>query len=119
MGRLEILAAIQDAERTWRTEQAFLTRVLVVGAGEVVTIGFWGTVVAFGSSSDLHNEAVFLVGGVLAIRRLSRRCGREYRDRRLRHIASLDQRLKELDRYLEKRVKDLEVAVKEIDKIDV
>ncbi len=128
MGRIEIIAAILDAERTWRTEQSFLSRVLVVGAAAVVTIGFWGTIAAFGSSADLRNEAVFLIGGGLvlfgalgavAIRSFSRRLGRERRDRRLRHIATLDQRLKALDRYLEKRVKDLEEAVKEIQKIDV
>ena len=48
----EVDNAIRDAERHWRNDQRFITRGLAVGAACLITIGFWGTVLAAEAAPD-------------------------------------------------------------------
>jgi len=121
----EVNNAILDAERNWRGDQRFVTRGLTVGAACLVTIGFWGTLLAADAAPDRQTAAIILIvaGGILfaglgawGIRRLDRfyQLGRR-KDHFLR-VFHFDRQLAQLDYDLEKRLKEIESSLDEITK---
>ena len=123
MARVEIAHAILEDEKDWRENDNFVTKVLAVGASGLVTVGMWGTVMAFTNSPNHTLEGMVLfAGGMMFMSAMSGyfvwRAFRRYkslrRDERLARIRSLDWKLKKLDKMLAKRVKDMEEAVEEI-----
>ena len=58
----EFTNAILDAERDDQNDYQFMTRVIAVGALAIITIGFWGAIVAAGVSYDRQLTAFILIG---------------------------------------------------------
>ena len=121
----EVTNAIRDAEKHWRNDNRFVTRGLAVGAATIVTIGFWGTVMAAEVAPDRQSAALILIvaGGLLfavlgvwGVRRLDRfyQSGRRRDD--FRRVFNFDRQLAQLDVDLEKRLKELEETLDEMSK---
>jgi len=123
MARVEIVHAILEDEKDWRENDNFLTKVLAVAASGIITVGMWGTVMAFSNSPNKTLEGMVLfAGGMMFMGAMSgyfvwrayRRYKSQRRDERLERIRSMDWKLKKLDKMLANRVKDMEEAVQEM-----
>jgi len=121
----EVDNAILDAERHWRNDQRFVTRGLAIGAACLITIGFWGTLLAAEAAPDRQTAAIILIiaGGILFVvlgtwgaRRLHRYYKAGYRRDRFARISVFDRQLAQLDRDLEKRLKEIEETLDEMAK---
>lgn len=119
MARVEITKAIHSAEGTLvkvRVENHWL---LVILASTLVTVGFWGTVVAVDRSYGIASAIIIgLAGLVLFIYLLSRTISRltavatsQERKREMRRIQNLMREIRMLRRELEKQKKQLEKEV--------
>ena len=118
----EVNNAILDAERHWRKDQRFVTRGLTIGAACLITIGFWGTLLAADAAPDRQTAAVILIiaGGVLfaalgtwGVRRLDRYYQVGRRRDHFARVFLFDRQLAQLDRDLEKRLKEIEKTLEE------
>ena len=121
----EVTNAIRDAEKHWRNDNRFVTRGLAVGAATIVTIGFWGTVMAAEGAPDRQSAALILIvaGGLLfavlgvwGVRRLDRFYQSGRRRDHFRRVFNFDRQLAQLDVDLEKRLKELEETLDEMSK---
>ncbi|MAF47043.1 MAG: hypothetical protein CMM10_02150 [Rhodospirillaceae bacterium] len=121
----EVDNAIRDAERHWRNDQRFITRGLAVGAACLITIGFWGTVLAAEAAPDRQTAAVILIvaGGIMfavlgawGVRRLDRYYQLGRRKDHFARVYLFDRQLAQLDVDLEKRLKEIEETLDEMAK---
>ena len=121
----EVNNAILDAERHWRKDQRFVTRGLTIGAACLITIGFWGTLLAADVAPDRQTAAIILIiaGGALmavlgtwGVRRLDRYYQVGRRRDHFARVFLFDRQLAQLDRDLEKRLKEIEETLDEMAK---
>lgn len=119
----EIAEAIRDAEKVWRKDQRFVDRFFMVGAAALVTLGMWGTVLAFQAGPDRRVTAllflgsgatVFLLLTLWFIHKVRKYYRAGERRRMFRRVRSMDARLRALEKHLEKRLDRLEAAEEEI-----
>lgn len=111
IAREEIANAIASSERRYVEQDRATTRLMVVGACSLITIGFWGAVVAvdraYGGPAALIMLAVGLVMLVVFAdwgikRAFARHAGRK-RAERLARIEDLDRRIKRMETELQKK----------------
>ncbi len=121
----EVNNAIRDAERHWRQDNRFIDRGLLLGAASLITIGLWGTLLAFQMAPDRQIAALILLaaGAVLfglvsvwGIRRLDKYHQLGRRRDHFRRVFRFDRQLAQLDRDLENRLKELERSLTEMSK---
>ncbi len=121
----EVTNAIRDAEKHWRNDNRFITRGLAVGAATIVTVGFWGTVMAAEAAPDRQTAALILIvaGGILfavlgawGVRRLDKFYQSGRRRDHFERVFKFDRQLAQLDVDLEKRLKELEETLDEMTK---
>ena len=113
----EFTNAILDAEQDEKNDYQFMTRVITVGALAIITIGFWGAIVAAGVSYDRQLTAFILIGaggllflvfGLWGLRRFGNHFLSGRRRERLSRIAKFDHQLAQLDVELRKRLREIE-----------
>lgn len=122
IAREEIVNAIRAVEKRHVEHDRHVGRVLLVGSAALVSIGFWGAVVAvdraYGGIAALVSlvagAALFFVGAEWGIRRLGTGWGRRRREERLRNIEDLDRRIKRMEDALEKKHKRLKERMEEM-----
>ena len=125
IAREEIVNALRDAERRRVAEQRSTALGLLVAAAALVTIGFWGAVVAvdraWGAAAALASlgagVALFVVAVQWAVRRAMAGWMRSARIDRLGRIEDLDRRIKRMEQALQKkadRLKERMEAVGEL-----
>ncbi len=121
----EVTNAIRDAEKHWRNDNRFITRGLAVGAATIVTVGFWGTVMAADAAPDRQTAALILIvaGGLLfavlgawGVKRLDKFYQSGRRRDHFERVFKFDRQLAQLDVDLEKRLKELEETLDEMTK---
>ena len=121
----EVTNAIRDAEKHWRNDNRFITRGLAGGAATIVTVGFWGTVMAAEAAPDRQTAALILIvaGGILfavlgawGVRRLDKFYQSGRRRDHFERVFKFDRQLAQLDVDLEKRLKELEETLDEMTK---
>ncbi len=111
IAREEIVNALRAAERRHAEHDRNLGRALLVGAASLVSIGFWGAVVAvdraYGGIAALvalvAGAALFFVGAEWGIRRVGGGWSRRRRAERLSNIEDLDRRIKRMEDALQKK----------------
>lgn len=111
MAREEIANAIRSAERRYIVHDRTVSRLVVVASSALVSIGFWGAVVAvdraYGGPAALvalgAGLALFVVGADWGLKRATARWARRKRDQRLARIEDLDRRIKRLESDLKKK----------------
>lgn len=121
----EVDNAIRDAEKHWRADNRFIDRGLLLGASGLLTVGVWGTVLAFQAAPDRQTAALILLvaGAVLfailgawGIKRLDKFHQMGRRRDHFRRVFNFDRQLAQLDVDLEKRLKELEETLDEMSK---
>lgn len=109
----EFTNAILDSQRNFRMENQFITRVILVGAVAIVTIGFWGAIVAAGVSYDRQiiglmllgaGSILFLSAAFWGLRKFSNRFIMIKRRKLFQKIHSFDQQLMQLDIDLKRKL---------------
>ena len=109
----EFTNAISDSQRNFRMENQFITRVILVGAVAIITIGFWGAIVAAGVSYDRQIIGLTLLGAgsilflslvFWGLRKFSNRFIMIKRQKLFRQIYSFDQQLMQLDIDLKRKL---------------
>jgi hypothetical protein len=110
----EFTNAILDSDRYKKADNQFLTRVILIAALAIITIGFWGAVVATGVSYDRQIVAFIFVcaGSILLVsiglwglRQIGGRFIVARREQRLKRINNFDQQLAKLEIELKKKLK--------------
>lgn len=119
MALTEIAANIADAENDAQKEEVPVNRLMFTASAAMVTIGFWGTAVSIHKVGYLAAGLICLVAGLamLAVagewkfHKFWRRREADRRRTRLKHIESLNRKIRRLERDLEREAKDLEKAL--------
>ena len=122
MAREEISDAIREAEDNVTADERFLTRLLIVVASTLVTIGFWGAAVNTSATYELAGSIIIGLSGLALIfiviewggRKVRRIMRARSRYKRWHKIIEYDTRIKRMQRDMEKRLKKVEEELEEI-----
>lgn len=122
IAREEITNAIRAVEKRHVQHDRHVGRVLLVGSASLVSIGFWGAVVAvdrtYGGIAALvalvAGAALFFVGAEWGIRRMGGGWAQRRRQERLSNIEDLDRRIKRMEDALKKKHDRLKERMEEV-----
>jgi len=122
IAREEIVNAMLDVERRCRRDERALARLLLVGAASLVTIGFWGAVVAADHSWGNVATAIMLAaGGALlvvsaqwGIDRATGEWTKAARKERLSRVEDLDRRIKRMEAEMKRKHDRLKEKMEEV-----
>ncbi|MEW5728671.1 MAG: hypothetical protein AB1918_12670 [Pseudomonadota bacterium] len=122
IAREEIANAIRSAERRHVVHDRTVNRLVLVASSALVSIGFWGAVVAvdraYGGPAALvalgAGLALFAVAADWGIKRATGRWMKKRRDERLARIEDLDRRIKRLETDLKKKHDRLKDKLEEV-----
>lgn len=111
IAREEIANALRAAEKRHVQQDRTVGRILLVGAASLVSIGFWGAVVAvdrtFGGVAAIVSlvagAALCFVGAEWGISRFAAGWSKNKREERLIKIEDLDRRIKRMENMLQKK----------------
>lgn len=114
MARAEIANAFADIEERQARHRADLTmrRMLIVGAAALVTIGFWGTVLAVDHRYGELSAVLLIIAGLvlaalaieLGLRRTLNRLTQRRRNSALGRIEDFDRQLRKLEAEIRQKV---------------
>ncbi len=123
IAREEILTAMRSNEKRLHVHDQTVNRLVLVAASSLVTIGFWGAMVAVNSAYGGVSAIVTLVAGAAlffvtadwGIKRFVSGYNKEKRVERLAHIEDLDKRIKRMEHEMTKKAKWLKEKMEEIE----
>lgn len=123
IAREEIANAIRDAEKRHFDRDKGVGRLLLVGSSSLVTIGFWGAVVAVDRAYGGPAAIIFLIAGAAlafvgldyGMRRFGTRWMARRRLERMSSIESLDRRIKRMEADMKKKHDRLKEKMEEIE----
>ena len=123
MAKAEIANAIIDAENCTQKDDVVTKRLLFVGASTMVTIGFWGTLLAFDRASYLAVAIIcggagfvlFAIAGEWRFRKFWARRRAHKRAEALRRVEELTVRIKRMERQLKEEEKMWKKKIEEQD----
>lgn len=121
MARAEIANAIVDAENCVQKDDVVTKRLLFIGASAMVTIGFWGTLLAFDRASYFAVAIIcggagfvlFAIAGEWRFRKAWSRHRARKRAAALRRVEELTVRIKRMERELKEEEKTFEKRLKD------
>lgn len=122
IAREEIVNALHAAEKRRAQHDRAIGRVLLVGSASLVSIGFWGAVMAVDSAYGgiaaivalVAGAALFFVGAEWGLRRMGSDWSRRQRIQRLARIEDLDRRIKRMENALRKKHDRLKERMEEM-----
>jgi len=122
IAREEIVNALRAAEKRHVQHDRTLARIMLVGAGSLVSIGFWGAVVAVDRAygwvaalvSLIAGAALFFIAAEWGIKRMSAGWSKRKRQERLARIEDLDRRIKRMETALQKKHDALKERMEEV-----
>jgi hypothetical protein len=122
LAREEIVNAIRAIEKRHSAHDRSLARMALVGSGALVSIGFWGAVVAVDQSYGATAALISLGAGALllyfaaewGLKRASGEWSKSKRAERLANIEDLDRRIKRMEDALQKKEKRLKEKMEEV-----
>ncbi|MEX2450309.1 MAG: hypothetical protein WD407_05585 [Rhodospirillales bacterium] len=125
MAKKEIANALIEAEKDYHEHDTIIRRLLITVAAVMVTIGFWGTAMAFDKAHYLVVGLICTIAGLWLfsivldwrLRRYFKVKAGVKRRKSLLNIASLTRRIKRLEKELEDEAKELEKTVEAFAKI--
>ena len=123
IAREEILNAMRDMDKRQRVHDQTVNRLILVAASSLVTIGFWGAMVAVNTSFGgiaaiitlVAGAALFFVTADWGIKRMSADYNKHKRVERLAHIEDLDKRIKRMEHDMKKKADWLKDKMAEIE----
>jgi hypothetical protein len=118
----EITNAMKAVEKRQVVHDQTINRLVLVAASSLVTIGFWGAMVAVNSAYGgvaaiitlVAGAALFFVTADWGIKRLSADYNKHKRAERLAHIEDLDKRIKRMEHDMKKKAEWLKDKMEEI-----
>jgi hypothetical protein len=118
----ELVNAIRASERRHARQDRTLNRIALAGAASLVSIGFWGTVVAvdraYGGQaaliSLLAGAVLFFLAADWGLQRAGAGWSRRKRAQRLANIEELDRRIKRMEDALRKKEERLKERMEEV-----
>ncbi|MBF0324331.1 hypothetical protein [Magnetospirillum moscoviense] len=118
----EIANAIRDAEKRHVDRDRTISRIALLGSGAMVSIGFWGAVVAVDRSYGGTAALVALAAGAMllffaaewGLKRASTEWSKHKRAERLANIEALDLRIKRMEAALRKKEERLKEKMEEV-----
>jgi len=125
MAKKAIANALIEAEKNYHAHDRTIRRLLISTAAVLVTIGFWGTALAFDKAHYLLVGSIFTIAGLwLFSIVLDWRVWRYFkvkagvkRRKSLLTIASLTRRIKHMEKEFEEEAKELENSLVELKKV--
>ncbi len=125
MAKKEITNALIEAEKDYHEHDTIVRRLLISVAAVMVTIGFWGTAMAFDKAHYLVVGLICTIAGLWLfaivldwrIRRYFKVKAGVKRRKSLLHIASLTRRIKRKEKELEDEILELEESVEALAKL--
>lgn len=125
MAKKEIANALIEAEKDYHEHDRTIRRLLISAAAVLVTIGFWGTALAFDKAHYLLVGIIFTIAGLWLfgivldwrVRRYFKVKAGEKRRKSLLNIASLTRRIKRMEKEFEDEAKELEKSLEELTKV--
>ncbi|HTH18135.1 MAG TPA: hypothetical protein VL974_15870 [Magnetospirillum sp.] len=122
IAREEIVNALLAAEKRRAEHDRSVGRVLLVGSASLVSIGFWGAVVAVDRAYGVvaagvalvAGAALFFIGAEWGIRRMGADWSTRRRAERFTNIESLDRRIKRMEDSLQKKHDRLKERMEEV-----
>jgi len=125
MAKKEIANALIEAEKDYHEHDRTIRRLLISAAAVLVTIGFWGTALAFDKAHYLLVGIIFTIAGLWLfgivldwrVRRYFKVKVGEKRRKSLLNIASLTRRIKRMEKEFEDEAKELEKSLEELTKV--
>ncbi len=119
MARAEIANAIIAAENSRQQDDVLTKRLLFVAASALVTIGFWGTLLAFDRASYAAVAVIcggaglflFAVAAEWRMRKLWKGRRADKRGETLRRVENLTRRIKRMERELKEEARFLEKSL--------
>ena len=119
MARIEISNAIIAAENSRQDDDVVTKRLLFMAAAALVTIGFWGTLLAFDKAAYLPVAIIcggagfclFAVAGEWRIRKSVKARRARRRSETVARVEGLTRRIKRMEKQLEQEAKALEKAI--------
>jgi Flp pilus assembly protein TadB len=122
IAREEITNALRNAEKRRIQHDRTVGRTILVAASALVTIGFWGAVVAvdraYGGPAALiflvAGAALFFVAADYGLKRTLDRYGAHRRVERLARIEDLDRRIKRMESDMQKKHDRLKDKMEEL-----
>lgn len=123
IAREEILTAMRSNEKRQQVHDQTVNRLVLVSASSLVTIGFWGAMVAVNSAYGGIAAIITLVAGAglffvtadWGVKRFISGYTKEKRVERLAHIEDLDKRIKRMEHDMDKKAKWLKKKMEEIE----
>ncbi len=117
----EIATAIAEAENTRGKHESMLRRLIFVVASAMVTIGFWGVAASLGNVDHLlagiictsAGGVLFFSIGIWRFGKWNNRRKTIERSKRMRRIAQINKRIKQLELELGKEEDALKVTLEE------
>jgi hypothetical protein len=123
----EIINAMREMEKRQMLHDQTVNRLVLVAASSLVTIGFWGAMVAVNSSFGgiaaiitlVAGAALFFVTADWGIKRMASGYNKQKRGERLAHIEDLDKRIKRMEQEMKKKADRLKDTQEKLGEIEV
>jgi hypothetical protein len=127
MARTEIIVTIVDAEMSYQNDDIVSSRLVIGAAVSLITIGFWGTLLAFDKAQYLVVAIICGISGLcLFAAAIEWRCRKFFRTRKakkrkksLRSVEDLTRRIRKMEKQLENDIKEIEKNISEMDKLRI
>ncbi|CAA7616829.1 hypothetical protein [Magnetospirillum sp. SS-4] len=127
IAREEIVNAMRDMEKRQVVYDQTVNRLILVASSSLVTIGFWGAMVAVNSSFGgiaaivtlVAGAALFFVTADWGIKRVAGGYARRKRAERLGNIEDLDRRIKRMEQEMKKKADRLKETQERLGGIEV
>ncbi|WP_135078160.1 hypothetical protein [Terasakiella sp. SH-1] len=119
LARSEIANSMRDYQKTQYDDNQVSRRMLFIFGSSLATIGFWGVAAAFGRIDYMLAGMVCLIAGILILahagewmtRKMWKKAKAKKRERMYNNAVALDRQIKQMEKELKDKAKDLEKAV--------
>jgi len=127
IAREEIINAMREHEKRQLRHDQTVNRLVLATASSLVTIGFWGAMVAVNSAYGgvaavitlVAGAALFFVTADWGVKRFVSGYNKEKRAERLAHIEDLDKRIKRMEHDMKKKADRLKETQAKLGEIEV
>ncbi|WP_028878386.1 hypothetical protein [Terasakiella pusilla] len=116
LARMEIANSMKDIENIHKSDDQISRRMLFVIGSSIATIGFWGVAAAFGKLDYMLAGMICMIAGIVvlahagewAARKAIKKSTAAKRQRAYNNAVSLDRQIKQMEKDLKNKAKELE-----------
>ncbi|KIM00668.1 hypothetical protein CCC_03270 [Paramagnetospirillum magnetotacticum MS-1] len=127
IAREEIVNAMREHEKRLMRYDQTVNRLVLASASSLVTIGFWGAMVAVNSAYGgvaaiitlVAGAALFFVTADWGIKRFTSGYNKQKRAERLAHIEDLDKRIKRMEHDMKKKADRLKETQAKLGAVEI